>query len=512
MIRCHTIKLSFLCTLQATSSSHDNATKDIEPNAYTSGQWLRRDKIDIESRYIQFNFDALCQKVIQLSPGATSINACRKLEGGFNRVFIFRLDNAKQIVARLPFRLAGPARLTTLSEVATIRYLQAKTRIPIPEILDWNHDSGDPSNTVGCEYIIMEHARGVPLREQWHRMAGDQKIRCLQSIYETINGLVDLEFPAFGSIYLDDTIDSADRQSMGDGFCIGPHCGLSIAEYSDALIDCGLSRVPAVDNESAKLPMYHGSPQTHTALLECARAVLKQMSEDPRIRDSATPLLFHPDLHIRNIFVSEDSPSVVTSIIDWQAASVEPAFWYSDETPNFAKAGELCMKAFDACTQFLMSRLSGSRLMDDSLFRPSLYSYRTWKDGAVALRYELYETSRLWEQLGFEGQCPCPKPTPEELVNHQREYKLFEVAQKLRVDLPDLLDTASDGWIPPESWEETQVAHKQTFDGMLQVVLSVPDTDDDEPVKDEWTLKTIWPFDLPQGITSSRSKESILLG
>jgi hypothetical protein len=71
---------------------------------------------------MNFDFDALCRKVIALCPGADSITSYEKKEGGFNRVFIFDTDNAKRIVARLPFALAGPTRLTTSSEVATIKY------------------------------------------------------------------------------------------------------------------------------------------------------------------------------------------------------------------------------------------------------------------------------------------------------------------------------------------------------------------------------------------------------
>lgn len=95
---------------------------EIKPHTYTSGRWLRRDQLETDSRYIQFNFGALCQKVIELCPEASHIKTCRKVEGGFNRVFIFTLDSSKTIVARLPFRLAGPAKLTTLSEVATVYY------------------------------------------------------------------------------------------------------------------------------------------------------------------------------------------------------------------------------------------------------------------------------------------------------------------------------------------------------------------------------------------------------
>lgn len=273
--------------------------------------------------------------------------------------------------------------------------------------------------------------------------------------------------------------------------------GLTIDEYCDGLVDAGLSRVPPVDTEPER-PVYHGSPETHLSLLEHTRPVLKQMAGNIRTSNSTAPLLFHPDLHIRNIFVSDNSPSVITSIIDWQAASIEPAFWYSDEVPDFATGSEICAKTFDLSSQFFTQKLTGPRLMNNDIFRPFQYCYRTWKDGAVALRHEMLETARLWNDLGFEGQCCFPLPTREELEKHKKEYRLFEAAQNLRTDLSNLLNTASDGWVPPDDWKAAQTAQKELFNGMLQAVLTNEDADNDEPVRDELTLRSIWPFDLDQ--------------
>jgi hypothetical protein len=179
--------------------------------------------------------------VLELCPGADSVTTYEKKEGGFNKVFIFTLDNAKRVVARLPFALAGPPKLATISEVATIKYckfesrswqcsladlyalVQAKTSIPIPTILDW---SDDASNTIGCEYIIMEHAAGVQLHEKWPDMAGDKQVRCINAIYRKVKEMVDLEFPAFGSLYfVGSLLGSGSKQPLDEDFCIGPHCG-----------------------------------------------------------------------------------------------------------------------------------------------------------------------------------------------------------------------------------------------------------------------------------------------
>ncbi|KAK9655191.1 hypothetical protein V6Z96_003383 [Aspergillus fumigatus] len=354
----------------------------IDPCAYTSGRWLRQDKVERDSRYIKFNFEALCQRIIDLCPGADTIVTCQKIEGGFNRVFIFTLDNAKQIVAKLPFPLAGPTKLTTASEVATVHYLQARTSIPIPTILDWHDDAAHEDNLIGSEYIIMEHASGVPLREKWQEMTGDQQVRCIDAIYRMIKEAVDLEFPAFGSIYFNNNVDSRYRKFLDEDFCIGPHCSsrywdcnpgehryyhrakpnhgpwTRIEEYCDGLIDAGISRVPPADTEVGKKPLYHGSVQNHLRLLEDAQIVLRQITTDSQIKTTSSPLLFHPDLHMRNIFISEDEPSLISSIIDWQAANIEPAFWYSDEVPDFARENDICAKTFELSSQFLTPKLS----------------------------------------------------------------------------------------------------------------------------------------------------------
>jgi hypothetical protein len=92
---------------------------------YTSGRWLNRDELERNSRRIVFDFSALRDRAISLCPGATKIVKCEKREGGFNRVFLFTMDTGSCAVARLPTGIAGPPRLTTNSEVATMTYCRA---------------------------------------------------------------------------------------------------------------------------------------------------------------------------------------------------------------------------------------------------------------------------------------------------------------------------------------------------------------------------------------------------
>jgi ABC-type lipopolysaccharide export system ATPase subunit len=71
---------------------------------------------------------------------------------------------------------------------------KCKTKIPILILV---HNSNDETNTVDRTYVIMEHAIGVPLHNKWHRMTGDQQVRCMDAIYastyQTIKDTVDLD-------------------------------------------------------------------------------------------------------------------------------------------------------------------------------------------------------------------------------------------------------------------------------------------------------------------------------
>ena len=193
------------------------------------------------------------------------------------------------------------------------------------------------------------------------------------------------------------------------------------------------------------------------------------MSEDSRILNGAVPTLLHPDLHKRNIFVSEDDCTVITAIIDLQSASVEPAFWHADHIPDFATGtpdssdrsdhnGELCAEAFDARVRFLISRVVVSRLLDESLFAHSIL-LSNLKEGAVAFRHTLVETSQHWTKLGLPDSCPFTTPAPKELVVHQQQYQRFVAAQELKCGLSGLHDVASDGWLPLKAWEMASLAH-----------------------------------------------------
>ncbi|GIJ86705.1 hypothetical protein Asppvi_005598 [Aspergillus pseudoviridinutans] len=220
-----------------------------------------------------------------------------------------------------------------------------------------------------------------------------------------------------------------------------------------------------------------------------------KLIKDKRMQDAATPALLHPDFHKRNIYVSAQDPTVMTGVLDWQSASIEPAFIYANETPDFAALPEetegnifedgqdeqkvpgqkerewkdalICYQTYDVCMKGLAPKLRLARLLDPILFRIFQYFHTTWRDSATALRQELIELSARWTELGLQGSCPF-SPTEEELKKHARDYEDFETVQKLKLWLRNSLHTNSDGWVPNDVWNAAKDAHRAVYDEWIQ--------------------------------------------
>lgn len=252
-------------------------------------------------------------------------------------------------------------------------------------------------------------------------------------------------------------------------------------------------------------PSYHGVVAEHSRLLKFSRDVASKLIEDPRVQKAATPILLHQDLHKRNVYVSDEDPTIVTDIIDWQSSSINPAFMHVDEVPDFAAhnslpddgslsksspVGEnarLCNQAFIAGVRLLVPKLCASWELDADIVRFFEYCHRTYRDGAAIIRQVLIDLANRWEQLALARSCPYPTPNSEELLAHHEEYKALGNAQELKKFVTSRLNTASDGWVPADAWKETTEDHKKLYEEFLHGM-------------SEEELKEIWPFDKPSDV------------
>lgn len=280
------------------------------------------------------------------------------------------------------------------------------------------------------------------------------------------------------------------------------------------MIDAGIARIlpPGTVTKRAR---YQGSAEVNKKFLTNGRTILKKLAKSSVVQAVTSPTMFHPDLHKRNIFVSEEDPTVVTAIIDWQSTSIDPAFWYANATPDFAEPlrdpsykngweprSEACAKTWDVGIQAFVPKFSAAREIDEAYVRPFRYCHRTWEDGAAAFREDLIQTARLWTELGLTAPCPYPLPSPDEYAVQKKDYRQFEAAHELTDTMSKLLNTATDGWAPAEDWDKLQVAHEELYKSVVQEILNTEDFDEDDPLQSEDDLRELWPFDLETDLLS----------
>lgn len=101
--------------------------------------------------------------------------------------------------------------------------------------------------------------------------------------------------------------------------------GQSLSEYGVSLAKREMSNFQA-GPERPVVGRGHASAQISISVLEYAIWAFKRFDAIPSLLKNAEPVLRHTDLHLGNIFVSNEPPCQVTSLIDWQSTSVAPLF------------------------------------------------------------------------------------------------------------------------------------------------------------------------------------------
>ncbi|CAG8885670.1 unnamed protein product [Penicillium egyptiacum] len=119
------------------------------------------------------------------------------IEGGFNKVFLLRVKNGREVITQIPTPTAGPPHYTTASEVATIDFLRAvltaRTRgLGIFNSLD---------NPVGAEYILIERVEGESLSSRWLSLTTDEVKDIMTQIADIERKIFDFHFPTYRTLY-----------------------------------------------------------------------------------------------------------------------------------------------------------------------------------------------------------------------------------------------------------------------------------------------------------------------
>ncbi|QSS53787.1 phosphotransferase family protein, PKc-like superfamily domain-containing protein [Histoplasma capsulatum var. duboisii H88] len=489
---------------------------------YSSGRWLVDEKQQLEQRFVKFNVERLCREAVSLFRDATKCVRVVKVEGNFNKAFLLTMDDGSEVIAKLPCRNTGTRSLVTASEVATLQFLKSRTSIHVPEVFAW---SADPENPIGSEYILMEKIQGVALAGKWGTMNLLERYKVIDQIVEMEKELGSLEFPAFGSLYLRDSLPPECRHyplpmdlDPNGLYCLGPSCNQqrwdndrakmsgpwpSFLEFALSFPQRELDSIGDPKSELHRVDRFGERPslKEYKLLLQKAIDILPILSRDPRVVEVAGPTLWHTDLHLGNIFVSPDDPTTILGIIDWQSSQVGPLFIQA-RFPEFLKPpkhyypgtklptlpdnfDDLDSERKEQATKenilasqskyYEMSSLANNKRVYDALkldrriWEPFTCCRRFSNGSMVPLRNSMIRISQDWTLLGLPGNCPFSF-TEEELRRHNEQAVQYQDMLYLWDIVKTQLSTDDSGWVPVERWKKTNEINRSLFDMYVETM------------------------------------------
>lgn len=228
--------------------------------------------------------------------------------------------------------------------------------------------------------------------------------------------------------------------------------------------------------------------------------------------------MWHTDLHMGNIFVSEEDHTQITCLIDWQSTSIAPLFlqarWpvflsppegyregterpklpanFDDLDANekkialFEKDRATSSKAYEVAT-YLNNRDAYTAKWE--IFDPlgELFARMgdTWDDGIVPLRTCLIQIVDNWGQMGLPDPCPIHF-TSAERTSHEKQFSEYTQWHEIQEFAQKYLDTDAEGWIPPGAdWAKKRLQNKALLELMIERL---------ETQMPEGEVRRMWPF------------------
>ncbi|QRV83181.1 phosphotransferase enzyme family protein [Ceratobasidium sp. AG-Ba] len=501
---------------------------------YTSGRWLYNEKQQLALRYVEFNVDAL-KEVATVAAGATRcLRMTKTHEGSYNKIFLLEFDNRAEVIAKIPTKLI-PAFYTTASEIATMDFARTVLKLPVPEVLAWSARA--ESTPVGAEFIIMRRCKGVELRKIWDDVSGESASDVIDQVLQAERKFAEYRFSQIGSIYYKEDVEPClrERRLYAEGFPddegserfrIGPSTEWALwrGERARLEVDRGPCKFIAPklvyrDLQALGLPgpdvlsYIHGVIRIHQAwLANCARPYA--VNSPPRHFDDLEPLahqqllekfrmlcpgllppadlcmhvLWHKDLHSKNILVSGSPKSSIT-LIDWQSTSVGPLFQQATSALFVQYHGDPRISLFDEARLpddfdslpwhdkiYLkhQRRLALRHLYYLTHGEPLSLQAQRWSR-IVPLSAAIDESSRTWDLglgtlrehvLGLIGAWNAESPCPfaigyGERERHEQEQARMRAYQEHVKRLYKLLEAEGDGWVPNERYEDACIMNRE---------------------------------------------------
>ena len=254
------------------------------------------------------------------------------------------------------------------------------------------------------------------------------------------------------------------------------------------------------------------------SLLHKVLEILPFIESHPGIIKSSRPVLWHPDLNLGNLFVSETDPTKITGIIDWQSSQIAPLFLQA-RVPDFltppenfaegivapqlpenfdqlseaeqkrAKMDKVLAtrwKAFEIQTMLQNREAYDALGVDRSLWDLLARFGDAASESTVALRSSLLKVVDNWSKIGLQGSCPI-RFTQEELRKHERDAKEEEDRVNLLEILKEEYGTNDEGWVPLGQLESVRLQNRQSMQKYVESVAAEKSMEE--------ALK-LWPFPI----------------
>lgn len=282
-----------------------------------------------------------------------------------------------------------------------------------------------------------------------------------------------------------------------------------------AKVNRAISRAKSHQHDEAD-QKHPQSLDEHIRLLEYTKRLISTLASHPIITQSSSSVLWHTDLHLGNIFVSNDDPTMVEGIIDWQSCSAAPSLLQC-RVPAFLKRPKNYVKGtkepklpddfdqLDAIQQqcailennlatrwklyemytFINNRDVYKALEADRRLWEPLARCGEWSSkNVVPLRSSLISVLNGWRFLALPGDCPYTF-TKTDLIKHEEELTQHRDQVYLQALARDQLSTNDEGWVPLPGWDSVRAENKDLLDTFVETMAAEMSKED---------AMKMWPF------------------
>lgn len=265
--------------------------------------------------------------------------------GAFNKLYLIDIKGRDKLLIRISLPVDPGHK--TLGEVATLRFLSARTNIPVPEVIAFENSS---NNAIGFEWMIMQLVPGTSAYHQWRKLPMTKKTALVNRIAEYQATLLDDSnrgdnFRGIGTLKLSETNNQEvtsktfePAQMVSRWFFWGDHFDYDIPRgpfrSSHDWLSAHLNIIIREQTQALESTEDEDDKDEAQDILETAERLLSLLPKIfPSLQNPAEhSFLWHGDLSLSNILMNDDGD--ITTLIDWECVSVMP-FWAALRAPKF---------------------------------------------------------------------------------------------------------------------------------------------------------------------------------